>query len=57
LEYLEYCVLMTDSSLLANRDGDRRLMGAITGLHSGNQRRQLWQMMALRRRISGAEAR
>jgi hypothetical protein len=46
LEYLEYLVLMTNSSLLATRGGDRRPMGAITAPHSGGQGMGPWQIMA-----------
>jgi hypothetical protein len=46
LEYLEYLVLMTNSSLLATRGGDRRPMGGITAPHSGGQRMESWQIMA-----------
>jgi hypothetical protein len=56
LEYLEYLVLMTNSSLLAIRGGDRRPMGAITARHSGGQRTESWQIMATLRRIAGAAA-
>jgi hypothetical protein len=49
LEYLEYRVLMTVSSLLALRGGDRRPMEAITGRHSGDQGLGSWQIMATRR--------
>src|ERR1700729_3050163 len=46
LEYLEY-LLMTDSSILAIRGDDRRPMEAIRGPHSGDQRMESWQNMAV----------
>jgi len=55
LEYLEYLVLMTNSSLLAIRGGDRSPMGAITAPHSGTQTMESWQIMATPRRIAGAD--
>jgi hypothetical protein len=56
LEYLEYLVLMTNSSLLAIRGGDRRPMATIKVPLSGGQRMESWQIMATLRRIAGAAA-
>jgi len=44
---------MTNSSLLAIRGDDRRLMGAITAPHWGEVRVESWQIMAKPRPITG----
>jgi hypothetical protein len=52
---LEYLVLMTNSSLLAIRGDDRRLMGDITSPHSGEDELKWWQIMANPRPIAAGK--